>query len=141
MRCSGRKFERKGAGRGKVVLATVKGDVHDIGKNICKVVLESYGFEVIDLGKDVPIERVVQAVQREQPLCVGLSALMTTTVPSMRSTIEALRCGGLSKRPSLRAARCSTPRSPKEIGADYYTANALELVKTIERELSDTEKA
>ena len=136
----GEKFERKGAGRGKVVLATVKGDVHDIGKNICKVVLESYGFEVIDLGKDVPIECVVQAVQREQPLCVGLSALMTTTVPSMRSTIEALRAAGC-QTPVFAGGAVLNAEIAKKIGADYYTANALELVKTIERELSDTEKA
>ena len=130
----GEKFERKGAGRGKVVLATVKGDVHDIGKNICKVVLESYGFEVTDLGKDVPIECVVQAVQREQPLCVGLSALMTTTVPNMRSTIEALRAAGC-KIPVFAGGAVLNEEIAKEIGADYYTANALELVKTIEREL------
>ena len=130
----GEKFERKGAGRGKAVLATVKGDVHDIGKNICKVVLESYGFEVIDLGKDVPIECVVQAVQREQPLCVGLSALMTTTVPSMRSTIEALRAAGC-QTPVFAGGAVLNAEIAKEIGADYYTANALELVKTIEREL------
>ena len=130
----GEKFERKGAGCGKVVLATVKGDVHDIGKNICKVVLESYGFEVIDLGKEVPIECVVQAVQREQPRCGGLSALMTTTVPNMRSTIEALRLAGC-KTPVFAGGAVLNEEIAKEIGADYYTANALELVKTIEREL------
>ena len=130
----GEKFERKGAGRGKVVLATVKGDVHDIGKNICKVVLESYGFEVTDLGKDVTVERVVEAVQRERPLCVGLSALMTTTVPNMRSTIEALRLAGCDL-PVFAGGAVLNEEIAKEIGADYYTANALELVKTIEREL------
>lgn len=130
----GEKFERKGAGRGKVVLATVKGDVHDIGKNICKVVLESYGFEVVDLGKDVPYERVVEAVQRERPLCVGLSALMTTTVPNMRATIEVLRLAGC-KTPVFAGGAVLNEEIAKEIGADYYTANALELVKTIEREL------
>ena len=130
----GEKFERKGAGRGKVVLATVKGDVHDIGKNICKVVLESYGFEVVDLGKDVPYERVVETAKKEQPLCVGLSALMTTTVPNMRSTIEALRAAGC-KTPVFAGGAVLNEEIAKEIGADYYTANALELVKTIEREL------
>ncbi len=128
------KFERTGEGRGKVVLATVKGDVHDIGKNICKVVLESYGFEVVDLGKDVPIERVVEAVLREQPLCVGLSALMTTTVPSMKATIEALRAAGCTL-PVFAGGAVLNAEVAKEIGADYYTANALELVKIIEREL------
>ena len=130
----GEKFERKGAGRGKVVLATVKGDVHDIGKNICKVVLESYGFEVVDLGKDVPIERVVETAKKEQPLCVGLSALMTTTVPNMRATIKALRSAGC-KIPVFAGGAVLNEEIAKEIGADYYTANALELVKTIEREL------
>lgn len=130
----GEKFKRKGAGRGKVVLATVKGDVHDIGKNICKVVLESYGFEVVDLGKDVPYERVVETAKKEQPLCVGLSALMTTTVPNMRSTIEALRAAGC-KTPVFAGGAVLNEEIAKEIGADYYTANALELVKTIEREL------
>ena len=128
------KFERTGEGRGKVVLATVKGDVHDIGKNICKVVLESYGFEVVDLGKDVPVERVVEAALREQPLCVGLSALMTTTVPSMKATIEALRAAGCTL-PVFAGGAVLNAEVAKEIGADFYTANALELVKTIEREV------
>ena len=112
----------------------MKVDCHDIGKNMWKVVVESYGLEVIDLGKDVPIECVVQAVQREQPLCVGLSALMTTTVPNMRSTIEALRSAGC-KTPVFAGGAVLNEEIAKEIGADYYTANALELVKTIEREL------
>ena len=128
------KFERTGEGRGKVVLATVKGDVHDIGKNICKVVLESYGFEVIDLGKDVPIERVVEAALREKPLCVGLSALMTTTVPSMKATIEALRAAGCTL-PVFAGGAVLNREVAREIGADFYTENALELVKTIEKEL------
>ena len=128
------KFERKGEGRGKVVLATVKGDVHDIGKNICKVVLESYGFEVVDLGKDVPVERVVEAALREKPLCVGLSALMTTTVPSMKATIEALRAAGCTL-PVFAGGAVLNREVAREIGADFYTSNALELVKTIEREL------
>lgn len=75
----------------KVILATVKGDIHDIGKNIVKVLLESYGFTVIDLGRDVPPEEICAAVRREQCYLVGLSALMTTTVPSMAETIRQLR--------------------------------------------------
>ena len=130
----GEKFERKGAGRGKVVLATVKGDVHDIGKNICKVVLESYGFEVVDLGKDVAVERVVEAAQKQKPLCVGLSALMTTTVPSMEETIKALRAAGC-RVPVFAGGAVLNLEIAQKIGADYYTPNALELVKTIEREL------
>ena len=73
------------------MLATVKGDVHDIGKNIVKVLLENYGFPVTDLGKDVPPEAVLQAAKETGAGLVGLSALMTTTVPAMRDTIELLR--------------------------------------------------
>ena len=75
----------------KVVLATVKGDIHDIGKNIVKVLLENYSFEVIDLGKDVAPERIVETVLEKEVRLVGLSALMTTTVVSMEETIRQLR--------------------------------------------------
>ena len=80
---------------GKVVIATVEGDIHDIGKNIVKVLLENYGYEVIDLGKDVPVTEVVQAVKEHQVKLVGLSALMTTTVVNMEKTIQALKEAGL----------------------------------------------
>jgi 5-methyltetrahydrofolate--homocysteine methyltransferase len=90
--------------RGKVIVATVKGDIHDIGKNIVRVLLENYGFEVIDLGKDVPAETVVAAAREQDVHLVGLSALMTTTVRSMQETIEALHlsdmnAGSLSAAP------------------------------------------
>ncbi|HBL35761.1 MAG TPA: homocysteine methyltransferase, partial [Firmicutes bacterium] len=77
--------------KGKIVLATVKGDVHDIGKNIVKILLENYGFCVYDLGKDVPAEKIVERVQQEAVPLVGLSALMTTTVKNMEETIKVLR--------------------------------------------------
>ena len=83
-----RVIERSGAageGKGPIVLATVEGDIHDIGKNIVKTVLENYGFHVIDLGRDVPADRVVEAVKQYGAKVVGLSALMTTTVPSMET--------------------------------------------------------
>ena len=80
--------------KGRIVLATVKGDIHDIGKNIVKVILENYGYEIIDLGKDVPIERVVEAVKEYDVSLVGLSALMTTTLRSMEETINALKDDG-----------------------------------------------
>ena len=92
------KLESEGAekiSKGKIILATVKGDIHDIGKNIVKVVLENYGFEIIDLGKDVPIEKVVETAKKEGVRLVGLSALMTTTVISMKETIEALKKEGV----------------------------------------------
>jgi len=75
--------------KGKIVIATVKGDIHDIGKNIVKILLENYGFQVYDLGKDVPIEKVVEKTAEEDAPLVGLSALMTTTVQNMEDTIKA----------------------------------------------------
>ena len=93
------------AARGRIVLATVKGDIHDIGKNIVRVILENYGYDVTDLGRDVAPETVVEAVRRTGAPLVGLSALMTTTVPSMEATIAALRAAGLPCR-SWSAARC-----------------------------------
>ncbi len=83
------------ASKGRIVLATVKGDVHDIGKNIVKVILENYGFEVIDLGRDVPVETVVDTVREKNVHLVGLSALMTTTLKSMEETIAALHAANL----------------------------------------------
>ena len=80
-----------GEEKGPVVMATVEGDIHDIGKNIVKVVLESYGYRIIDLGKDVKIEKVAEAWKKYQPKAIGLSALMTTTVISMEKTIQRLR--------------------------------------------------
>ncbi len=77
--------------KGKVILATVKGDIHDIGKNIVKVLLENYSFDVIDLGKDVPPEKIVETAVEQDIHFVGLSALMTTTVVSMEETIKLLR--------------------------------------------------
>lgn len=111
-----------GPSRGRILIATVKGDIHDIGKNIVKVVLENYGYEVIDLGRDVPVRTVVDAaVQHNAPL-VGLSALMTTTVVSMRETIEALRQSGHPCKIMVGGA-VLTPDYAADIGADYYAAD------------------
>jgi 5-methyltetrahydrofolate--homocysteine methyltransferase len=126
-----KKLPQDSAKRGKVVLATVKGDVHDIGKNIVKVVLQSYGFEVIDLGKDVGAEAVVAACEKHSPLAVGLSALMTTTVISMENTVSALRNAGV-KTPIFVGGAVLTPDIAREIGADYYSSDALEFVKILE---------
>ena len=95
------------------MLATVKGDVHDIGKNIVKVVLESYGYEVIDLGKDTPSEKVVQAYVEHLPLAVGLSALMTNTVKGMEETVHALK-NPVAVARFLSAVRCLTKLSPNK---------------------------
>lgn len=111
----------------KVILATVKGDIHDIGKNIVKVLLENYGFHVLDLGKDVEPERVVETAVRENVRLVGLSALMTTTVPSMAATIRLLR----AEKPDCRVivgGAVLTQEYADQIGADQYSKDAMATV-------------
>jgi 5-methyltetrahydrofolate--homocysteine methyltransferase len=110
--------------KGTLVLATVHGDVHDIGKNIVKVVVQSHGFNVVDLGKDVPKETVLTAVQENNPAAVGLSALMTTTVDSMKETIAYLRKNGITC-PIIVGGAVMTPDIAKAIGATYYSKDAL----------------
>ena len=112
-----------GSSKGKIVLATVKGDVHDIGKNIVRVILENYGFEVLDLGRDVPPEKVVEAVRKSGARLVGLSALMTTTLKSMADTIEALHKAKLDCKIMVGGA-VLTERYALEIGADWYAKDA-----------------
>ena len=117
---------QKGQGtvsRGKILIATVQGDIHDIGKNIVKVVLENYGYTVVDLGRDVPVETVVEAAIQENVRLVGLSALMTTTVVSMEETIRAIRQSGHDCRIMVGGA-VLTPEYAAEIGADYYAKDA-----------------
>ena len=109
--------------KGKIVLATVFGDIHDIGKNIVRVVLENYGYTVIDLGRDVPAQTVVDTVIRENVKLVGLSALMTTTVASMAETIAAIRRSGHDCKIMVGGA-VLTPDYAAEIGADYYAKDA-----------------
>ena len=112
-----------GASKGRIVLATVKGDVHDIGKNIVRVILENYGFEVIDLGRDVPVETVVDTVREKDVHLVGLSALMTTTLKSMEETIAALHTAKLDCKVMVGGA-VLTPEYAEKIGADWYAKDA-----------------
>ncbi|AYE35086.1 homocysteine S-methyltransferase family protein [Clostridium septicum] len=114
--------------KGTIALATVKGDIHDIGKNIVKVILENYGFEVIDLGKDVPIENIVNTVIKNNITLVGLSALMTTTLKSMEETIKALRKAKKDIKVFVGGA-VLTEEYAKEIGADFYAKDARESVE------------
>ena len=111
------------ASKGRIVLATVKGDVHDIGKNIVRVILENYGFEVLDLGRDVPVETVVDTVREKDVHLVGLSALMTTTLKSMEETIAALHAAKLDCKIMVGGA-VLTPEYAKKIGADWYAKDA-----------------
>ena len=116
---SGGQREEKGA----VVVATVKGDIHDIGKNIVKVLLENYGYRVIDLGKDVEPSAVVQAAKEHNAQLVGLSALMTTTLPSMETTISLLRQENVPCKVVVGGA-VLTPEYAQKIGADFYAKDA-----------------
>ena len=110
---------------GKVIIGTVQGDLHDIGKNLVGMMLEGAGFEVIDLGTDVSPDKFVAAVKEHKPDLVGCSALLTTTMPKMKTTIEALTEAGL--RPSVKVMIGGAPVTEKyaaEIGADLYAPDA-----------------
>ncbi len=123
---SGEKKETKG----KILLATVKGDVHDIGKNIVKVLLENYGYEIVDLGRDVPPEKIVEAAKAQGIRLVGLSALMTTTVPAMQETVALLRREHECK--IMVGGAVLTEEYAKQIGADYYCKDAMASVRCAE---------
>lgn len=118
--------------RGRVVLCTVKGDIHDIGKNIVKTLLENYGFEVIDLGKDVDYQAVVDAAVKYGAKLVGLSALMTTTLKSMENTIKLLHDNHVDCRIVVGGA-VLTPEYAQKIGADFYAKDAKETVDIARR--------
>ena len=110
---------------GKVVLGTVKGDIHNLGKNLVSVMLKGAGFEVIDIGIDVPSEKFVEAATSEKAQLVGMSALLTTTMPYMRTVIEALQQAGLEGQvKTIIGGACVTQEYADEIGADGYAENA-----------------
>ena len=124
-------FPRGSRQKGPVMICTVEGDVHDIGKNIVRVVLESYGWLVLDLGKDVKARDVVNARKKHNPKIIGLSALMTTTVVNMEKTIKALREEGIDT-PVWVGGAVMTEETARDIGADYYTPDAMASVKLLE---------
>lgn len=133
MASSGQVQEKKGT----IILATVKGDIHDIGKNIVKVLLENYSYEVIDLGRDVPPNTIVQTAMERKVRLVGLSALMTTTVPSMEETIRLLR----EQLPGTRVmvgGAVLTPEYARTIGADAYCRDAMASVNYAEEVFAGT---
>jgi len=106
---------------GKVLVGTVKGDLHDIGKNLVVMALEGAGFEVIDLGTDVPPEKFVQAIKEHKPKVVGLSALLTTTMQAMKDTINAIKSAGLRDRGKIMIGGAPIRQEfCDEIGADFY---------------------
>ncbi len=122
--------------RGVIVLATVKGDIHDIGKNIVKILLENYGYQVIDLGKDVPPETVVEATSSHHAPLVGLSALMTTTLPAMAETIALLKARCPAAKIVVGGAVLTADYAEK-IGADFYAKDAKETVDIAKQVIAD----
>jgi 5-methyltetrahydrofolate--homocysteine methyltransferase len=115
---------------GRVVIGTVKGDLHDIGKNLVSMMLQGAGFEIIDLGVDVPPDKFVEVVRGGEVQVVALSALLTTTMPSMKTTIEALKAAGLRDRVKVIIGGAPvTQRYADEIGADGYAPDANSAVR------------
>jgi 5-methyltetrahydrofolate--homocysteine methyltransferase len=119
----------------KVIVGTVKGDLHDIGKNLVVMMLEGGGFDVVDLGIDVGPDKFVEAIKKHQPQVVGMSALLTTTMREMKSTIEAIQEAGLREQvKAIIGGAPVTERFAKEIGADGYApdaASAVDLAKSL----------
>lgn len=129
-------FSDRTAEKGVVMMATVEGDIHDIGKNIVKVVVESYGYRVIDLGKDVAVDTVVKAWHKHHPDAIGLSALMTTTLPAMEETIRRLK-EDPSICPIWVGGAVLTKAYAQQIHADYYTKDAMETVELLNRIINE----
>lgn len=120
---------------GKIVIGTVKGDLHDIGKNLVMMMLEGGGFEVVDLGVDVPPENFMRSIDEHHPQVVAMSALLTTTLKEMKNTIDALKQAGLKDRvKTIVGGAPLTERFAREIGADGYAsdaASAVDVVKSL----------
>ena len=119
------------AGKGKIIMATIKGDIHDIGKNIVALLLRNYGYNVIDLGKDVPDQKIIDAVKKENPDVVGLSALMTTTMVNMKDLIELARIMGI-KTDFLVGGAVVTEAYANSIGASF-AKDGVEAVRVVEK--------
>jgi len=122
--------------RGKIVMGTVRGDIHDVGKNIVVMMLQADGWEVIDLGVDVPPERFVEAIRKEKPVVLGLSALLTSTLDEMRNVIEALERNGLrGKVKVVVGGRPITRMITRELRADGYAEDSVAAIRVV-RELT-----
>ena len=116
--------------KGVVAIGTVKGDMHDIGKNLVIMMLEGAGYKVIDLGNDVPTEKVLQVVEEQHPQVIGLSALLTTTMPQMREAVKALQ-PYRNRVKTIVGGAPVTEKFAREIGADGYAADAATAVETV----------
>lgn len=125
------------APRGRVVLGTVKGDMHDIGKNLVGIMLRGAGFEVIDLGLNTPPEKFVAAIQTHSPAVVGMSAMLTTTMLQMKKTIEAIAAAHLREKVKIMVGGASvSQRFADEIGADGYAKDAVTAVERVQAMLA-----
>jgi 5-methyltetrahydrofolate--homocysteine methyltransferase len=124
----------EGQSRGTVIMATVKGDLHDIGKNLVSMMLEGAGFKVLDLGVDLSVEKLIDQVKTIQPDILGLSALLTTTMPEMQKVIAELKTQGLRDKLKVLVGGAPLDRAfAEKIGADGYGANAAEAVELARR--------
>jgi 5-methyltetrahydrofolate--homocysteine methyltransferase len=124
----------QGQSRGTVIMATVKGDLHDIGKNLVSMMLEGAGFKVMDLGVDLSVEKLIDQVKAVQPDILGLSALLTTTMPEMQKVIGELKTQGLRDKVKVLVGGAPLDRAfAEKIGADGYGANAAEAVELARR--------
>lgn len=121
------------AGKGKFAIVTVKGDIHDIGKNIVAILLKGAGYEVYDLGIDIPTEKIVDYVKNEKPDYLGISALLTTTMVVMAEVIEALKAAGIRDSVKVLVGGAAVSEEyAKEIGADFYCIDGFDAVKKLD---------
>lgn len=125
--------------KGKVVIGTVKGDLHDIGKNLVAAMLQGGGYQIFDLGTDVPAEKFVKAIEEHHPVAVAMSALLTTTIPEMKNVIEALVNAGVRQRVKVLVGGAPvTEEFARQIGADGYGDTAVAAVGLTRRLISTT---
>ena len=120
-----------GPAANKIVLGTVKGDLHDIGKNLVGMMLEGAGFEVVDVGIDVPAEKFVQAAKEQGAKVIGMSALLTTTMMQMKATVEMVKAAGMGKVKTMIGGAPVTQEFAKQIGADGYAPDAASAVQKV----------
>ena len=127
---------------GTFVMGTVKGDIHDIGKNLCDIMLEGAGFNVIDLGVNVPPEKFVEAIQQHQPQAVGMSAFLTTTMPMFKTNIEAIKTAGLRDQVKILVGGAPVTQEYADVvGADGYAPDANSCVRLTKKLIGITEEA
>lgn len=127
---------------GRVVLGTVHGDLHDIGKNIVGMAIEGAGFEVIDLGHDIPPEQFVQAIKEHKPLAVGLSTLLTTTMGAMRDTVDVIKTAGVRDNVRIMIGGAAIQKDfADEIGADFYGPDSVSAMHYVRGVVHDAKEA